>query len=72
LDCLDRQEFPRWFFNVIVIDDHSTDSTVALIRQYYPNSAKVLISEGNAVNSHKKKALETGIKASGGDLIVTN
>jgi glycosyltransferase involved in cell wall biosynthesis len=68
LDSLDRQSYPRWLFNVLVVDDNSTDSTAQIVRQY---RAVLMQLDGNILSSHKKKAIETGIQAATGDLIVT-
>lgn len=69
LQALDKQSYPSSRFEVIVIDDHSTDNTVAIVKQF--PSVKLLQLEADNINSYKKKAIETGIAAAGGELIVT-
>jgi cellulose synthase/poly-beta-1,6-N-acetylglucosamine synthase-like glycosyltransferase len=54
---------------VIVVDDNSTDSTAAIVQQF--SFVKLVSLKEDILNSYKKKAIETGIAAAAGDLIVT-
>ena len=56
---------------VIVVNDHSTDGTAAIVQQY-KNVKLLQLSDyvKDPINSYKKKAIETGIENSGGELIV--
>ncbi len=69
LQALQKQTYPSALFEVIVIDDHSTDETASIIAKY--PSVKLLQLKADAINSYKKKAIEKGIAAATGDLIVT-
>lgn len=69
LRALRQQSYPSSLTEIIVIDDHSTDSTAEIVRQF-PNIRLISLKE-DAINSYKKKAIETGIAASTGELIVT-
>ncbi len=69
LQALEKQSYPSSLFEVIVIDDHSTDHTAAIVQQY--SSVKLLQLRADHINSYKKKAIETGIAAAAGELIVT-
>jgi len=69
LTALENQSYPKEFFEVIVIDDHSTDKTAEVIRQF--EDVIVLHLNEPVVNSFKKKAIETGIQEATGDLIIT-
>jgi poly-beta-1,6-N-acetyl-D-glucosamine synthase len=69
LQCLKRQTYPEEWFEVIVIDDHSTDGTAAITKKF--TGVKLLQLNDDVTNSYKKKAIETGIHAATGDLIVT-
>src|SRR6187399_1251128 len=69
LSSLEKQAYPSHLFEVIVVDDHSTDNTVAVVNRY--SFAKLIRLEFDNINSYKKKAIETGIAAASGDLIVT-
>jgi cellulose synthase/poly-beta-1,6-N-acetylglucosamine synthase-like glycosyltransferase len=69
LTALQVQTYPSTLFEVIVVDDHSTDTTVNIIQQF--PAVKLIQLKEDGINSYKKKAIETGIAAATGDLIVT-
>lgn len=69
LHALEQQDYPRQLFEVIVIDDHSADDTAAVVRQFA--GVRLLSLQEDALNSYKKKAIEKGIAAATGELIVT-
>jgi len=52
-----------------VVDDHSTDKTAAIVQQFA--FVKLIQLKEDNINSYKKKAIETGISAATGELIVT-
>jgi poly-beta-1,6-N-acetyl-D-glucosamine synthase len=54
-------------YEVIVVDDHSEDSTKALVSSFY--STKVTLIESNGRG--KKTAIQTGIALARGEIIVT-
>lgn len=73
LDALKAQTYPLELFEVIVIDDHSTDNTAKTVMAHHNCrllSLKDFIEAGE-INSYKKKAIEIGIQHSVGELIVT-
>lgn len=75
LDSIKKQTYPNTKFEVIVIDDFSTDKTKTVIESYVCRniqyvSLKNHIVDGS-INSYKKKAIEIGVALSQGDLIVT-
>jgi cellulose synthase/poly-beta-1,6-N-acetylglucosamine synthase-like glycosyltransferase len=80
VDCLRSlalQTYPKDLLEVIVLDDHSTDGTVAAVSAFAGRILHVSclrmaeVSQPEAVSAHKKFAIETGVRASRGELIVT-
>lgn len=69
LDSLQQQDYPSAHYEIIVIDDHSTDNTAAIAAQYL--GVRVIRLQEDGINSYKKKALEQGVAAAKGPLIVT-
>lgn len=72
-----NQTYPSTLIEVIVIDDHSTDSTtskVVQMQQQHSNLTLLHLHElvqGQRLNSYKKKAIEQAIKVAKGDWIMT-
>ncbi len=72
-----EQQYPSELFEVIVINDHSTDDTaerVRLLQLKYSHLSLIELSdhvEQGATNAYKKKAIEIAIAQSKGDWIVT-
>lgn len=75
LNSIFRQRFPAGSFEVIVVDDHSTDETAAIVNEFdFPNLRLLRLEEhlsGTPVASYKKKALELAVADAKGPLIVT-
>lgn len=67
--ALQRQTYPKEYFEVIVVDDNSGDNTSLVIKEF-PEVILIQLKADN-INSGKKKAIETGIAAANGELIVT-
>ena len=65
------QDYPKHLFDVIIVDDHSTDNTAAIISSYADRGVKLLqLQEDRALNSYKKKAIAEAIKLSTGEFMV--
>lgn len=75
LGSLQNQTYDKAFFEVIVVDDHSTDNTAMLVEKMAPANTRLIRLQDLALpagtNSYKKKAIETAITAATGELIVT-
>ncbi|MEX6690344.1 glycosyltransferase [Danxiaibacter flavus] len=72
-----NNHYPSDLFEVIVIDDHSTDRTPVIVEEIskkYSNVKLIRLAEeldGTSLNSYKKKAIEIAISYSTKDWIVT-
>lgn len=76
LDSLVHQTYPAPLLEIIVIDDHSTDSTPAVVQAYGVKGAQLLslqeiLGDDKPINAYKKKAIEAGISKATGTLIIT-
>lgn len=67
------QYYPTHLMEVIVVDDHSTDKTPEIIQAYQGVNYISLAqhTQGERLNSYKKKAIEIAIQQSKGELILT-
>lgn len=68
LTALQDQTYPAAYTEIIVADDHSTDQTASVVRTF-PQVKLVQLYE-DPLNSYKKKAIERGIEAATGELII--
>ncbi|MGN7784425.1 glycosyltransferase [Niabella sp. 22666] len=68
LNSILSQTYSRDLFEVIVVDDHSTDETAAIVNRY--EGVKLVQLKEDRINSYKKKAIETGIAAAQNEWIV--
>ncbi len=78
LQSLQDQRYPKSLYEVIIIDDHSTDNTWALLQEHRFDELQLkalqlqdYLEDRSPVASYKKKAIETGIRTATGQLIVT-
>ncbi len=69
LNSLQQQNYPLELTEIIVIDDHSTDNTAAIVKGF-PGVTLITLKE-ESINSYKKKAIETAIGTASGELIIT-
>jgi len=75
IHSIQNQTYPKSCFELIIIDDCSTDQTAEIVKKYSDSNIKLIalsdyLDEKN-INAYKKKAIEIGIKASMGTLIIT-
>jgi len=68
---LSQQNYPAEYYEVIFVDDFSTDSTPQLLELLCSGNIRWIRPDGTAHQSSKKKAIDTGIRSAKGTLIVT-
>ena len=72
-----NQNYPSHLFEVIVVDDHSSDNTPVIVKKLQQKHSNLHIMnledllQGQQLNSYKKKAIEFAIKQAKGDWILT-
>lgn len=74
LQAIIGQTYPAGLLEVIVVDDHSTDKTAAIVQSFHQQNIRCIFLKDHVtdtINSYKKKAIEVAIAASSGNLIVT-
>jgi cellulose synthase/poly-beta-1,6-N-acetylglucosamine synthase-like glycosyltransferase len=75
LTDLEKQSLNKYYFEVLVIDDSSTDSTVKLVEDFILHSdlnlKLISLPEDHSIRSPKKRAIRTAIKLAAGEIIVT-
>jgi len=75
LESILQQSYPHSLIEIIVVDDHSTDRTAELVKNFKSPFIRLInlreyISE-KETNAYKKKAIEIAIEKSSGELIIT-
>lgn len=77
-DCLRSvmtQQYPAALYEVIVVDDHSTDETPAIVKAFALTNLRLISladhTGGERINAFKKKAIEVAMQNASGELIVT-
>ena len=71
LNSVLSQQYPPDRFEVIVIDDHSTDATFSVVRRLQNHYQNLKLLSANEKTHGKISALEKGIEEAKGELIVT-
>jgi cellulose synthase/poly-beta-1,6-N-acetylglucosamine synthase-like glycosyltransferase len=68
-----EQNFPKENYEVIYVDDDSTDNSFQILNDYpKPKNVKLLsLPNDYSPNAHKKRAIRYGIENSEGDIIIT-
>ncbi len=71
LESLSIQDFPLSHFEVILVDDHSTDQTTRMINEWKSRNPKLTCNYFHADTNGKKNALTKAIQNAKGDIILT-
>jgi cellulose synthase/poly-beta-1,6-N-acetylglucosamine synthase-like glycosyltransferase len=74
LKSLESQNYPQNKYEIIYVDDASTDDSVQLLeREIKNNNIKVIsVPENYSSNAHKKGAIRLGIENAKGEIIITS
>jgi biofilm PGA synthesis N-glycosyltransferase PgaC len=68
LDCLSLQDYPENLFEVVIVDDNSTDRTFKTASSFNGIKRMKLVSN---MGRGKKEAIRTGVMSSTGELLIT-
>jgi len=70
LKDLSEQTFPQHLFEVIVVDDYSTDNTAAIASKFKAQNIRIIFPDAPPETSSKKAAIASGIKKAKGELML--
>ncbi len=71
IQSLKALDYPENFFEVILVDDNSSDNSVTIVFDAIKGHSNFKLIPSNVYYSGKKRAITTGVKASKYDFIVT-
>ena len=75
IESIIKQTYPGNLFELIIVDDNSSDSTAVIAHSFEKNNISVMnlkdFTGNENLNSYKKRAIETAIGLAKGNLIVT-
>ncbi len=72
IEDLAKQSYPKNFFEVIFVNDNSTDNSVEIIKKNKIFTNYLLLNNNsNLTRAFKKNAIKLGINNSGGEIIVS-
>jgi glycosyltransferase involved in cell wall biosynthesis len=74
LHSLIDQTYPKALLEIIVIDDHSTDESAEIVKEFTDQNVKLISLRDHLeqeINSYKKKAIEIAIDSTNADWIIT-
>lgn len=71
LKALAQQTYSKDYFEIIVVDDFSSDNTIQKVKEFPLPNLILIQPQISSLASSKKKAIEAGIKIARGELIVT-
>jgi cellulose synthase/poly-beta-1,6-N-acetylglucosamine synthase-like glycosyltransferase len=75
IHSITSQSFPSNSFEIIVVNDHSTDNTTNVVLSFKQENVHLInledFTKDQVLNSYKKKSIETAMQFAKGELIVT-
>ncbi|MEZ5021977.1 MAG: glycosyltransferase [Chitinophagales bacterium] len=75
IESILAQNYPNELFEIIVVNDHSTDDTAKVVENFVQNNVRLINLEDIPLKTgevaFKKRAIEEAIKISKGEIIVT-
>lgn len=71
LQRLISQRYPTDKYEIVVVDDHSTDATVSIVEQFISQTKQVALYLIQSAEHGKKNAITAGIHKSKGEIILT-
>ncbi len=74
LNSVCSQQYPAHLYEVLVVDDHSTDNTANIVKKYAGKNVQLISLKdelsGGTLNAYKKKAIEVAVARANGELII--
>ncbi len=74
LNSVCNQLYPAHLYEILVVDDHSTDATATIVRTYAEKNVQLISLKdevtGGKLNAYKKKAIELAVARASGELII--
>jgi len=71
LNSLTLQQYPTDLFEVVVVNDHSSDDTVSVVKQFLKDHPSFGFKVISSVEKGKKEAVKLGVSQATGDIIAT-
>jgi cellulose synthase/poly-beta-1,6-N-acetylglucosamine synthase-like glycosyltransferase len=70
LTAIQQQSYPEQYFDVIIVDDFSTDETALAVQPFLSERVTLIRPDSAESESSKKKAIESAVAIARGELIV--